>query len=61
MSTTESIKRLKPIARPVPSGQQVEITANGLIITSHRPGKLGGVPDLTAIVRQHRPETPHRR
>src|SRR5271165_1900781 len=42
------------------AGQQVEVATDGGFVYSERPSQLGGVPNLTVIVRHHVPESVQR-
>src|SRR5215831_15639769 len=35
--------------------ENVEIAANGILRKAQRTGRLGGIPDLTVVMRQHGP------
>src|SRR5881409_1224577 len=41
--------------------ENVEIAAHGMVRYAERARELGAVPDLTVVVREHRPETPQGR
>jgi hypothetical protein len=41
------------------SGQNIKGWTHGFVRQAHGPGKLGGVPELSVIMRQHRPESAH--